>query len=64
MGSLDRELASLKREWKNFKEKQEGVLSEAMGDLRMARTENQATLTSLLKDTSTELKCKFATFGR
>jgi hypothetical protein len=27
MGSLDRELGSLKREWKNFKEKQEGVLS-------------------------------------
>ena len=35
-----------------------------MGELRATRTENQSTLTALLKDTSTELKCKFAVFGR
>lgn len=64
MGSLDRELVSLKREWKNFKEKQEGALGEAMTDLRTTKTNNQVTLTALLKDTSTELKCKFASFGR
>lgn len=64
MGSLERELGSMKREWKNFKEKQEGVLAEAMNDLRNAKSDTQTTLTSLLKDTTMELKCKFATFGR
>jgi hypothetical protein len=34
MGSLDRELASLKREWKSFKEEKEVSLSEAIGELR------------------------------
>ena len=64
IGSLDRELGSLKREWKNFKEKQEGVLNEAIDELRTVRVENQGSLVALLKDTNTELKCKFATFGR
>ncbi len=38
MSSLDRELGSLKREWKSFKEKQEGILGEAMDELRTVRT--------------------------
>jgi hypothetical protein len=40
------------------------MLGEAMVDLRKTKTQNQTTLTALLKDTSTELKCKFALFGR
>jgi hypothetical protein len=64
MSSLDRELGSLKREWKNFKEKQEGVLGEAMDELRAARTENQGAMVAILKDTNAELKCKFGAFGR
>lgn len=35
MSSLDREVTSLKREWKNYKEKQEEVLTESLQDLRI-----------------------------
>jgi hypothetical protein len=35
-----------------------------MDELRTLRTENQGSLVALLKDTNTELKCKFAAFGR
>ena len=37
MGTLDRQVTSLKREWKSFKERQEGVLAEAMDDLKAVK---------------------------
>lgn len=64
MGTLDRQVTSLKREWKNFKEKQEGVLAEAMDELKAVRTQNQATLTTLLKDSTADIKCKFSALGK
>lgn len=64
MGNLDREVQSLKREWKNCKEKEEEGLADAVLELKNAKTQNQEALTSLLKDTTAELKQKFSSFGK
>lgn len=41
MGNLEREVQSLKREWKNFKEKQEEDLADAVLELKHAKHQNQ-----------------------
>lgn len=41
MGNLDREVQSLKREWKNYKEKEEEGLADAVLELKNAKTQNQ-----------------------
>ena len=40
------------------------MLAEAMDELKAARTQNQATLTTLLKDSTADIKCKFAALGK
>lgn len=41
MGNLDREVQSLKREWKNYKEKEEEGLADAVLELRNAKNQNK-----------------------
>lgn len=64
MGNLEREVQSLKREWKNYKEKEEEGLADVVLELKNTKTQNQYALTSLLKDTTAELKQNFSLFGK